>query len=400
MNPTPRTQRLRTPGAGAWRVHAAAVERRAAGEPVILLSIGEHDFDPHHRVVDAAIASLRNGRHHYTPAGGIRALREAVAAWQSELSGVVFAPGQITILPGAQGALFAACQCLFEAGDEVIVLEPMYATYEGTVQASGATPVSVPMWDGRRFSFSAAAIERAVCARTRGLLLNSPHNPTGLVIDDATLEAIAELVRRHDLWVVSDEVYAPLTFDARHRSIAALPGMAERTVIVNSLSKSHAMSGWRLGWAASPPAIAAGLEDLVGCMLFGLPPFVQDAAIVALAEGRPMLDDMVARYRRRRDLVIGCLARLPAVRATVPQGSMFVMIDVSATGNDGESFAWRLLEEHGVAVLPGAGLGLSTRDFVRLSLTAPDSDLQTACERIGLLAAGRQSASRAGAPRA
>ena len=372
--------------AAAWDIHAEAVRRRAAGEDVILLSIGDPDFPTPAPIVAAAKDSLDRGRTHYAAIAGQLALREAIARHHETVSGQAVDPDRIVVLAGAQSALFTACQCLLEVGSEAIVPEPMYVTYPATVAATGATLVKVPLLAERGFHLDLDALAAAVTPRTRAILINSPHNPTGAVMTRHELEAVAELCRRHDLWLISDEVYATLLYEGEHVSPAALPGMDGRTVTVASLSKSHAMTGWRVGWLIGPPDLAEHAVNLALCMLYGSPPFIQDAATVALSQDQGDIVLMQERFRRRRDAVCRRLAGLPGLACTRPKGGMFVMLDVHRTGLSAETFAARLLAEEGVCVLAGDAFGGAAAGHVRLSLTAADERLAEACNRIGRFA--------------
>jgi arginine:pyruvate transaminase len=372
--------------AAAWDIHVEAVRRRAAGEDVILLSVGDPDFPTPASIVAAAKDSLDRGRTHYAEIAGQKPLREAIARHQTALTGQAVDPGEVVVLAGAQSALFTACQCLLQPGDEVIVPDPMYVTYPATVAATGAALVRVPLVAERGFHLDLPALAAAVGPRTRAVLVNSPHNPTGAVMTRHEVETVAELCRRHDLWLISDEVYATLLYEGEHVAPAGLPGMAERTVTVSSLSKSHAMTGWRVGWLIGPPALASHAANLALCMLYGSPPFIQDAATAALTLGQGELAPMRERYRRRRDAVCRRLAGLPGLACTRPKGGMFVMLDVRRAGLAAEAFAARLLAEEGVCVLAGDAFGGGAAGHVRLSLTAPDERLAEACNRIGRFA--------------
>ena len=372
--------------AAAWEIHSDAVRRRAAGEDIILLSVGDPDFPTAAPIVAAAKASLDQGRTHYAAIAGQLPLREAIARHHERVSGQTIDPDQIVVLAGAQSALFTACQCLLEPGDQVIVPEPMYVTYPATVAAAGAELVRVPLVAERGFHLDLDALAAAVTDRTRAILLNSPHNPTGAVMTRHELEFVARLCRRHDLWLISDEVYATLLYEGDHVSPAGLPGMAPRTVTVSSLSKSHAMTGWRVGWLIGPPALVEHACNLALCMLYGSPPFVQDAATAALAMQGGEATAMLDRFRRRRDAVCRRLAGLPGLACARPRGGMFVMLDIRRTGLSAEAFAQRLLAEEGVCVLSGDAFGGAATGHVRLSLTAPDERLAEACNRIGRFA--------------
>jgi arginine:pyruvate transaminase len=385
--------RLDTAAAYAWAIHDTARKRRNKGEDVILLSIGDPDFDTPHAITAAAIKSLEAGRTHYGFFAGEPALRQAIADRHAALTGQVVSLDQVVICAGAQNALYAAALCLVEPGDEVLVPEPRYVTYDGVIDAAGATRVDVPLDVERGFHLDPAKLEAAVTDRTRMILLNTPHNPTGMVMTREELDGVAEVALRHDLWVVCDEVYAELTFDVPHVSVCSLPQIADRSVLLGSLSKSHAMQGWRLGWVIAPPDLAKHVVNLIKPMHYGLSPFLQDAAVVALTEEHAEIAEMNRQYRERRDLVCRRINAMPGLACTWPEGSMFLLVDVRGTGLDGESFAWGLLDHGGVSLLPGTGFGASVTGHVRFSLTMPATVLEDACDRIERYAGSLQSLS-------
>lgn len=382
MRFSPMIERIAGRGALAWEIHHQAVELTRAGADIVFLTVGEPDFDTPTPVVEAAVSSLRAGNTHYTDIVGYPELRQAVADWHQRTTGQQVAAEQVVVAPGAQNALFSAMQLIVGPGDEVITTDPCYSTYEAVIGSTGARRVLVPLLPDRGFHLDLEALAAAITPRTRALLLNSPHNPTGAVISRDEMEAIAALCRQHDLWLVSDEVYAALSFDQPHVSPASLPGMAERTVVVSSLSKSHAMSGWRVGWVVGPVSLAKHLHNLFLCMLYGSPGFIQDAALVALNQVEDEVTAMREAYRRRRDLVTPWLDRLPGLACRKCEGGMFAMADVRATGLSSMDFARALLAEEKVAVLPGDGFGQQAEGFVRISLGLPEAALSEACARI------------------
>jgi arginine:pyruvate transaminase len=382
MRYSSRTENIAGRGSEAWHLHFLASERRRAGHPVIFLTVGEPDFDTPPVVVDAAVQSMRNGNTHYTEIVGPRAQRQAIADWHRRTTGQQVDADQVVVAAGAQNALFCTMQVLVGPGDEVISPDPAYSTYEAVVGAAGATMVQVPLDPDRGFHIDLKALERAVTSKTRVILINTPHNPTGAVMTQAEVETIAAIAKAHDLWLVSDEVYASLTFEKPHVSPASLPGMAERTVVVSSLSKSHAMTGWRVGWAIGPEALARHLHNLLLCMLYGSPGFIQDAAVVAIREASDEIAAMRTAYRRRRDLVAPWLDRLPGLACALSEGGMFVMVDCRASGLSSQDFARRLLDEESVAILPADGFGKQGEGFLRISLGLADEELAEACRRI------------------
>jgi arginine:pyruvate transaminase len=374
--------RVGGPGAAAWEIHYAAAQARRRGEDVILLSVGDPDFATPLSIVETAVSALRAGDTHYADVQGRPGLRLAVAARHQAGTGLVTSADDVIILAGAQNGLFVSTLCLCDAGDEVLVPQPMYVTYEAVIRASGAVPVAVPAAAGG-FRLDPAALAARITPRSRAILFANPSNPTGTVMTPAELEAVAKVARAHDLWIIADEVYDELVFDGEHLSIAALPGMAERVVTVGSLSKSHAMTGWRVGWAIGPRAFTTHATNLSLCTLYGLPGFVQAAAEHALSLGDAPVAAMRAIYKARRDFVARRLAVFPQLRCTLPQAGMFMMVDVSATGLTANAFAWGLFRSTGVSVLDGAAFGAETANCLRFSFTVAEPVLDEACTRIG-----------------
>jgi len=376
------TQRIAGDAAAAWDVHYQAQTLRREGREIFLLSVGDPDFDTPPAIVEAAVSSLRRGDTHYSDVRGSVALRQAIA----RRTGPQVSIEQVVVLAGAQCALYCVCQCLFEAGDEVIVAEPMYVTYHGVLGACGALPVQVPVRPEQGFRLDPLAVRQAITARTRALLLNTPHNPTGAAIAPQDMAQLAHLCREHDLWLICDQVYSGLLYDGEAADPANLPGMAERCVIIDSVSKSHAMSGWRVGWVVGPCALATHLCNLAMAMLFGLPEFVMRAACVALEQHPVVVGHMRETYRQRRDRVCAALADCPGVRAHRPAGGMFVMVDIRATGLSAQAFAQRLLIEEGVSLLPGEAFGPSAAGHVRLALVLAAEQLEEVCRRVAACA--------------
>ncbi|WP_060512910.1 pyridoxal phosphate-dependent aminotransferase [Pseudomonas sp. NBRC 111124] len=384
------TQRIAGEAVTAWDIHYQAQAMRREGREILLLTVGDPDFDTPVPVVDAAIASLQRGETHYSDVHGSLALRQAIA----RRTGAQVSADQVMVLAGAQCALYAVCQCLFEGGDEVIIAEPMYVTYQGVLGACGAKSVQVPVSADQGFRLDPMAVARAITSRTRGLLLNTPHNPTGAAISPQDMAQLAQLCRAHDLWLVCDQVYSGLLFDGEPADPLSLPGMVERCVLIDSVSKSHAMSGWRVGWVVGPPPLIAHLATLATVMLFGLPEFVMAAVCVALEQDLPAVREMREAYRQRRDRVCAALAGCPGLLAHRPAGGMFVMLDIRATGLSAQAFAQRLLLEEGVSVLPGDAFGPSAAGHVRMGLVLDAERLELACRRIAACA-GRVLAEQA-----
>ncbi len=381
-----RVTRISGEGADTWRVHDHAVARLSRGEDILLLSIGDPDFDTPEPIRAAAVRALGTGRTHYAPSGGEPALRAAIAASGSPAAGYQIDPEQVLVYPGAQAALFALAQCLFETGDEVIVPEPTYVTYEALLGAAGATMHQIPLRPENGFHLDPDDLARAITPNTRGVMLNFPQNPTGAVLTPEVATAVAALCIKHDLVLISDEVYAQLTFGRPHFCPASLPGMAQRTAVVSSLSKSHAMTGWRCGWSITPPPLTQHLERLARCMYFGVAQFVQDAAVVALTDANDAVAGLQSAFQRRARLVVDHLSGVPGLRCRMPEAGMYVFLDVRDTGRDGKRFAEELLEATGVAVTPGEGFGPSGAGHVRITLGCAEERLGEACRRIAAFA--------------
>jgi aspartate/methionine/tyrosine aminotransferase len=395
MRYTQLVERIAGEATDAWDLHFVAGEGKRRGEDVIILTIGDPDFATPKAFTDAGIAALRAGDTHYSDMDGRQKLRAAIARHFNRQAGVHVQAGNVVVTAGAQNALYGVARCILQEGDEAIALDPTYLTYDAVIRGTGAKLVQSPQPAALGFRVDLEALERRVTPRTRAIFYASPNNPTGAVMGRDEVEGIARIARAHDLWVVADEVYADLCFERPHVSIASLPDMLERTVTVSSLSKSHAMTGWRSGWAIGPAELARHLTNLAIAMHYGLPGFVQEAAYAAITEG----DDEVARmreiYRRRRDLMLGTLDGVPGIRCLKPEAGMFMMIDVSATGLTAKEFAWKLYEATGVAVLDASPFGASAKGFLRVAFTIAESELEEASRRIRRFAEGLRAAAGA-----
>ncbi len=380
------SDRLDGLGAAKWAVHIAGRQRASRGDDLIFLSIGEPDLPPAPAVVEQAITSLRAGRTKYTSGRGEPATLDAIAGHLSRRSGLDVTRDNIACTSGTQHALYAAINTLVEFGDDVLVPDPHYATYEAVVAASGATFVSVPTLPEVNFHLTPEALEAAITPNSRVLLLNTPSNPTGAVLSAAEIDAIGDVCLRHDLWIVCDEVYAELTFDVPFASPFDRPQLRERSVSVASISKSHALPGFRSGWAAGPEEFIRRVTLVSETMLFGIQPFLCDAVVVALSQQHPEVAHQRNVFRERAQAMVAALAGSDAVSVHMPEGGMFVMADVRATGLSGEQFAWRLLEECGVVVMPGESFGSRGAGHLRLALTVDVDVMTEACGRIRGLA--------------
>lgn len=358
----------------------------AAGVPdTISFAVGEPGFDTPKPMIDVAYQAAIHGDTHYTPNRGTAALREAWCRYRAKQDGIDYDPaGEIIVTTGGMEAVYLAMIATLDAGDDILIPDPGYANYFGQAQMAQANVVPVPLYEQNGFRMKAADVESAITSRTRALLLNSPSNPTGAVIDPDELAAIADVARRHDLWVISDEVYRAFVYDDHVRclSIAAMPGMKERTIIIDSFSKTFAMTGWRIGCAFGPKPVIDQMtvmqENVVSCV----PGALQCGAVAALEGAADILSTMKAAYRANRDMVAQAVADMPLVSCNVPDGAFYILINVTATGMNDHDFAVRLLNEAHVVVTPASGFGSRGRGYVRLSYVGTAEDTAEGLRRM------------------
>ena len=374
------TPRFGGPRSRAWSVTDRAIALERGGRKVFHLGVGDPDFDTPAVVTDAAIRALKNGRTHYAPISGEPTLCEVIAKRTGAVCGATIDPREVTVFPGAQCALFATLLCLAGADDEVMLLEPFYATYEGVAAAGGARPTFVPLPAKTGFRPDIELIRDNLTAKTRVIIANSPGNPSGAVFSRNHWEALVELCENNDIWLVSDEVYGDLVYEGEHVSPRAFS--ESHVVVINSVSKSYAMTGWRLGWTVAPAVLSEHLGNIAQCLTFGVNQFVQDAATVALGGSQHALETMRETLRSRRDAF--CAALQPCKELTIhkPAGGMFILIDVSRLGTDGEAFANALLDQTGVAVVPGFAFGDAMTNYVRIGFLLDTAELKIAADRI------------------
>ena len=357
----------------------------AAGAAIVEMTIGEPDVPTPAALMDTAVAAMRAGRTGYSDGRGEDNLRAALAERYTATTGRDFAPDNFMCFPGTQTALYAVMMGVAEAGDEVLVGDPMYATYEGVVRASGAGMVPVPLRPEHGFRMQAADLAARITPRSRAILLTSPHNPTGSILTAADIEAIGELALKHDLWIISDEVYEQLVFDgSTFVSPLSNAAIADRVIAVSSISKSHAAPGFRSGWCVASTAFCDALLPLSETMLFGNQPFIADMTEQAVREGSPVAKGMRTRYAARAAKLDQCLTQETQLTVHQPEAGMFAMINVASTGLDGQAYAEHLLEHGGVAVMPGTSFGTTMSDWVRVALTIDDGDFDRAIQRIVL----------------
>lgn len=368
---------------GAFAVLARARELERQGSDVIHLEIGEPDFETPPHVAEAGIAAIRAGHTHYCQTAGLPELRETAAAYLARTRGVPVSPASVLVANGAKPFLFFTVLATCDPGDEVVYPDPGFPIYESAIRFAGATPVPLPLHEERGFSVDPAELDRLLGERTRLVILNTPENPTGGVIPPADLEAAARSILRTPAWVLSDEVYARITYDAPAPSIASLPGMVERTILLDGFSKTYAMTGWRLGYAAVPEPLVDPLTRLIVNSTSCVPPFVQLAGVAALEGPQDAVDAMVAEFRRRRDFLVPALNRIPGISCVEPQGAFYAFPNVGALPLSADDFADRLLSEAGVALLAGSAFGAHAPGHVRISYAASLESLERAVERIG-----------------
>ena len=370
---------------GAFAVLARARELERQGRDVIHLEIGEPDFETPEHVAQAGIDAIRAGHTHYCQTPGLPELREAAAGSLSASREVDVAPEGVLVANGAKPFLFFTVLATCGPGDEVVYPDPGFPIYESAVRFVGATPVPLPLHEERGFSFDPAELEALLSPRTRLVILNAPQNPTGGVIPGGDLTAAAAAILETPAWVLTDEVYSRITYDVEAPSIASLPGLLERTVLLDGFSKTFAMTGWRLGYAAVPHALVEPLTRLIVNSTSCVPPFVQLAGVAALEGPQAPVAEMVAEFRRRRDYLIPALNAIPGVSCVQPGGAFYAFPNVSKLPVPADELAERLLDEAGVAVLAGSAFGRHAQDNIRISYATSLPNLERAVERIGAL---------------
>ena len=369
-------------GEGALAVFARAKELEKQGRSIIHLELGEPDFHPAVPVVDALRGAVAAGRDRYVSTRGIPALRAAIAEYLERTRKLDVAPEQVLVAPGCKMALSLAMMALIEPGDEVLYPDPSFPIYPSFTHGLGAKAVSYALREPDRFQPDLAEVAARITPKTRVLIFNSPNNPTGTVFSESTIEKIAELAKRHDLWVIADEIYARILFSGEYKSIWALPGMAERTVIIDGFSKSFAMTGWRLGYAVAPVRVIDAMDLLVLNTFTCAAEFTQVAAIEALRDSTNAVAAMVEEYRKRRDVFVERLNEIPGFHCQAPDGAFYAWVNIEDTGKMAEEVQRILLEEVGVAGIAGAAFGAEGKNYLRFSLVSSAPHLEDALERI------------------
>jgi len=375
-----RMSRLGTEAAFEVATRARALE--ATGRSVIHLEIGEPDFDTPANIIAADKRALDAGWTHYPPAPGVPQLREAIARDSTLRRGVPVDPSQVIVTPGAKPIMFYAILALAQEGDEVIYPDPGFPIYESMTRFVGATPVPIPIRQENDFRLDPDELARLITPRTRLIILNSPANPTGGVLTREDLTRIADLAREHDIPILADEIYSRIVYEGECTSITTLPGMPERTIILDGFSKTYAMTGWRMGYAILPDSLVAPFTRLVINSVSGTSAHQQMAAAEALTGPQDAVDEMVEEFRARRDLIVDGLNSIPGVRCLRPKGAFYVFPDISGTGMNGTEAADRLLNEAGVSVLPGTAFGSVGEHHLRISYANSRENISIALERM------------------
>jgi aspartate aminotransferase len=369
-------------GEGALAVFSRAKELEREGRSIIHLELGEPDFHPAAPVVDALRDAAASGRDRYVSTRGIPALRAAIGNYLRRTRRLEVSSEEVLIAPGCKMALSLAMMALIEPGDAVLYPDPGFPIYPSFTRGLGGTAIPFGLEEKNNFQPDLQEIAAKITPRTSVLIFNSPNNPTGTVFSRETLQQLADLARKHDLWVLADEVYARIVFNGEFPSIRSLPGMVERTVIIDGFSKSFAMTGWRLGYAVAPKHVVDAMDLLVLNTFTCVAEFSQVAAIEALRDSTNAVDSMVAEYRKRRDLFVAGLNRIPGFRCQIPEGSFYAWVNVEDTGLAAEEVARLLLEEAGVAGIAGAAFGTGGKNYLRFSLVSARHSLEEALDRI------------------
>ena len=378
---TDRVSFLQAEGAYAVLAHAQALE--AQGRKILHLEIGQPDFPTFPNVSQAGIEAIKNGQTRYTSPGGVPALRKVIAETVSDRLGLNIGPECIVVGPGAKPGLFFPTLALVQAGDEVLYPDPGFPTYPAMIQVAGGIPVPIPLCEEKQFSFDLKAFDARISDRTRLIVLNSPANPTGGVIPLDDLKHIAGKAQEHNAWVMSDEIYAQLVYDGlRVPSIATLPGMLERTIIVDGFSKTYAMTGWRLGYMVMPQALAERVELLLTHSIGCTATFTQVAGLEALTGPQEKVAENVAEYQRRRNYIVAGLNAIPGVSCQVPQGAFYVFPNVKSFGLPSKEIAARMIDEVGVAVLAGTDFGPGGEGYLRLCYATSMEVLRESLEKM------------------
>ncbi|RKY67192.1 MAG: pyridoxal phosphate-dependent aminotransferase [Candidatus Latescibacterota bacterium] len=368
---------------GAYAVLAKAQEMERQGRDIVHFEIGQPDFQTFPNIAMAGIRAIAEGKTRYNPSSGLPALREAVAEDVNDRRGLQVRPEEVVIGPGAKPLLFFSTLALVEPGDEVLYPNPGYPTYEAMIRVAGGKPVPVPLVEEKGFSLDLDTLEDLVSDRTRMIILNSPGNPTGGIIPPSDLERIAAIAEDHDCWILSDEIYSRLIYDdVPYVSIASLPGMKKRTIVVDGFSKTYAMTGWRLGYGIMPAELAERVGLLLTHSIGCTATFTQYAGIEALRGPQEQVERARAEFERRRDFIVAGLRNIPGVRCQTPSGAFYVFPNVKAFGKPVDELADYILEEAGVALLPGTAFGEMGEGYLRICYATSLTEIKEGLDRI------------------
>jgi aspartate aminotransferase len=369
-------------GEGALSVFARAKELERQGRSIIHLELGEPDFHPAEPVINALEKALRSGKDRYCTVAGVPALRDEIAQYLHRTRDLQVEGKNIVIAPGCKIILFLTMMAMIDPGDEVLYPDPGFPGYPSITAGFGGVPVPYELSERSGFQADLEEIAAKITPRTKAIITCSPNNPTGTVYTDAVQRRIAELAVKHDLYVLSDEIYARIIYSDRYLSMLSYPGMPERTCIIDGFSKSFAMTGWRLGYAVAPPHIVEQLELLVINTYTCVAEFTQYAAIEALRDTTGATPRMVQQFAARREQFVRELNQVPGFRCPAPDGAFYAWVNITSTGLAAEEVCRVMLEEAGVAAIPGAAFGPSGRDFVRFSFASSNATLHEAVDRI------------------
>ncbi len=367
----------------AFQVLARAQALEAKGKDIVHLEIGEPDFDTPKHIREAACRALEKGYTHYCNSQGIMPLRNEIAKQMQKTRGVPIDPERVVVTPGAKPIMFYSILALLDKGDEAICPNPLYPIYESMINFSGAKAIPLPLHEELDFRFDIDELKSLVTPRTKLLILNSPHNPTGSVLEEADIRAIAEIIQHYNFPILSDEVYEYIMYEGKPFSIASLPGMLDRTILLNGFSKTYAMTGWRLGYAVMPPSLVEPVVRLITNSVSCTASFIQHAGIEALTGPQDSVPVMAAEFKKRRDLIVDGLNQIPGISCRRPKGAFYVFPNVKGTGVDCNRLSDYLLNEAGVAVLPGTHFGRYGEGYIRLSYATSLENIRKGLDRIG-----------------
>ncbi|MEW6050943.1 MAG: pyridoxal phosphate-dependent aminotransferase [Candidatus Zixiibacteriota bacterium] len=386
MKYTERIMKLESEGAYVVLAKAKAMERQ--GKSIIHLQIGEPDFETPRNIIDAAVKAMQSGQTHYAPSAGIPEAREAAAEYLSKTRGISVKPEQVVVMPGAKPFIFCGVMSLVNEGDEVIVPNPGYPPYRAVVKFVGGKPVPVRLREENDFRFKIDEFRRLITPKTRMVILNSPCNPTGGVLTSEDLEAIYAEAKKHDFWILSDEIYSRMIYEGEFHSIASIPGAMERTICIDGMSKTYAMTGWRLGFAAMPEKLAQYFFTLAINNFSTTATFSQWGMVEGLRGPQGAVDNMISEFRRRREVIVDGLNAIEGITCKKPQGAFYVFPNITGTALKSQQFADMMLEEAGVACLSGTAFGEYGEGYIRFSYANSIENIKEALARIKRVLAG------------